>query len=82
MPDHGYKRSEFSEGYHWASSLPYFLNKDWEYKKWLDVSTAGLFRSKLLYLTLKRNSWTGEVKAEFEFRTEFLNDSNGIWQNI
>jgi len=82
MPDHGFKRQEWCEGYHWTSSITYFLNQDWEYKKWLDAGTAVLFRSKLIKLILKRNSWTGEIKSEFDYRTQFYNDSNCKWEEI
>jgi len=82
LPDHGFKRQEYCEGFHWTSTLPYFINRDWQYKKWLDVSTEALFRSKILFLILKRNTWTGEVKAEFNYITEFFNEDNEIWEAI
>jgi len=82
MPDHGFKRQEYCEGVHWTSSIPYFLHRDWEVKTWLDVSTVILFRSKIISLSLKRNTWTGEVKAEFSYRTEFWNDETQKWESI
>jgi hypothetical protein len=73
-PDHGFKRPETLTKVGWTSSIPILSNPNWHRKKWVPLGSGNLYRSEVISLAFVRNSWTGLVRAEFEYTELWFED--------
>lgn len=64
----------------WDSKLPVLSETEkWWEKKWSSRYSGELFRAKILNLYLVRNTWTGFLRAEFNYTTEKWSELENKW---